>query len=154
MKKLFAFLAATFLLASAVTAWAGDVALPKDLSGYRHIGSRVIPDKNSPLFGIHHFYMNKTGQAAFQKGAAYPKGTIIVGVVYEVVTMPDGALDEGKKLFHTYMKKDASAKETGGWVFAAFGPDGKPMQKDVKTDCFACHTAVRDTDYVFSKPLK
>jgi hypothetical protein len=50
--------------------------------------------------------------------------------------------------------KASEAKETGGWIFAAFGPDGKLTQMDVKKDCFECHTAVKDSDYVFSKPLK
>lgn len=153
MKKLIGIFTAVLVLAS-VTAWAGEAALPKDLASYRHVGSLIIPDKNSPLFGIHHFYMNKKGLPSFEKGAAYPDGTIFVGQVYEVVTTPEGAMNEGKKLFQTYMRKDKSAKETGGWIFAAFTPDGKPIQKDVKTDCFACHTAVKDSDYVFSKPLK
>jgi hypothetical protein len=28
------------------------------------------------------------------------------------------------------------------------------VQKDVKTACFACHLAARDSGYVFSKPLE
>jgi hypothetical protein len=154
MKKLVGISVAAVVLASAIAVWADEAALPKDLDSYRHIGSLIIPDKNSPLFGIHHFSMNKKGLPAFEKSAAYPEGTIIVGAVYEVATTPEGAMNEGKKLFHTYMKKDKSAKETGGWIFAAFTPDGKLIQKDVKTDCFACHTAAKDSDYVFSKPLK
>jgi Cytochrome P460 len=153
MKKIFGILTAMVLILVSA-AWAGEVSLPKDLPSYKHAGSLIIPDKNSPLFGIHHFYLNKTGQAAFEKGAAYPKGTIFVGKVYEAVTTPEGALNEGKMLFQTYMKKDASAKDTGGWIFAAFTPDGKQIQKDPKVDCFACHTAAKDSDYVFSKPLK
>jgi hypothetical protein len=154
MKKLVSLFAVAFVLASVITAWAGEAALPKDLDSYKHIGSLIIPDKNSPLFGIHHFTMNKKGRTAFEKSTAYPEGTIIVGSVYEVVTTPEGAMNEGKKLFFTYMRKDKSAKETGGWQFAAFAPDGTLVKKDVKTDCFACHTSVKDSDYVFSKPLK
>jgi len=154
MKKLISMFAVAFVLATVVTTWAGEAALPKDVDSYKHIGSLIIPDKNSPLFGIHHFVMNKKGLAAFEKGSALPEGTIIVGSVYEVLTTPEGAMNEGKKQFFTYMRKDKSAKDTGGWQFAAFAPDGKPVRKDVKTDCFACHTAVRDSDYVFSKPLK
>ncbi len=154
MKKQVGMFVVMFVLASVIAAWAGEAALPRELDSYKHIGSLIIPDKNSPLFGIHHFTMNNKGLAAFEKGAAYPEGTIIVGSVYEVVTTPEGAMNEGKKQFFTYMRKDKSAKETGGWQFAAFAPDGKLVQKDVKTDCFACHTAVKDSDYVFSKPLK
>ena len=152
MKKILGFIVVMAITASA--AWAGEVSLPKDLPAYKHIGSLIIPDKNSPLFGIHHFYMNKTGQAAFEKGGAYPKGTIIVGKVYEVATSAEGAMNEGAMRFQTFMKKDAAAKDTGGWLYAAFAPDGKQVQKDVKTDCFACHASVKDADYVFSKPLK
>ena len=153
MKKIFGFAIALTMVA-AVAAWAGDVALPKDMATYPHVGSLIIPDKSSPLFGIHHFTMNKTAFKAFEQGTAYPDGAIIVGSVYEVVTTPEGIINEGKKQFFTYMQKDASARDTGGWVFAAFAPDGKKVEKDVKKDCFACHTAVKDNDYVFSKPLK
>lgn len=153
MKKIFGFTMA-MVLGAALAAWAGEAALPKDLAAYRHVGSLIIPDKSSPLFGIHHFTMNKQALEAFEKGTAYPDGSIIVGSVYEVVTTPEGIINEGKKQFFTYMQKNASAKETGGWVFAAFAPDGKKVEKDVKKDCFACHVAVKDNDYVFSKPLK
>lgn len=153
MKKLIV-LTLALVLAAAGSVWAAE-ALPKDLAKYKHIGSLIIPDKNSPLFGIHHFSMNKKGLEAFKKGKAYPDGSVIVGQVYEVVTTPEGAMSEGKKLFNTYMRKDAKkAKDTGGWVFAAFAPDGKQIEKDVKKDCFGCHTAVKDSDYVFSKPLQ
>jgi len=143
-----------FVASLASGAVAGDLALPKDKDTYKHIGSLIIPDKTSPLFGIHHFTMNKKALGAFEKGTAYPDGSIIVGSVYEVVTTPEGIINEGKKQFYTYMQKDKAARETGGWMFAAFAPDGKKVEKDAKKDCFACHTAVKDSDYVFSKPLK
>jgi cytochrome P460 len=156
MKKGFNMLAALVVVLAlmALPTAAAELSLPKDAGSYRHVGSFIISDKNSPLFGIHHFYLNKTGEAAFEKGTAYPTGTIFIGRVYEAETTPDGALNEGKMLFQTYMKKDPSAKDTGGWIFAAFTPDGKQIPKDPKTDCFACHTPAKDSDYVFSKPLK
>ena len=154
MKKLAGIIIASFILASTITARAGQETLPKDLDSYAYTGSLVIPDKNSPLFGFFHYFMNREGLAAFKKGGPYPDGTIIVGKVYEVVTSPVGGMIEGKMLRYSYMKKDISAKETGGWVFAAFSPDGKLMQKDVKTACFACHMAAKDSGYVFSKPLE
>jgi len=154
MKKLAGIVIASFIIASSITAWAGEEALPKDLDFFTYTGSLVIPDKNSPLFGFFHYSMNEIGLAAFKKGGPYPDGTIIVGKVYEVVTSPVGGMIEGKRLRYSYMKKDLSAKETGGWIFAAFSADGKFVQKDVKTACFACHMAARDSGYVFSKPLE
>jgi hypothetical protein len=154
MKKLAGIVIVSFILASAIAAWAGEEALPKDLDYYTYTGSLIVPDKNSPLFGFFHYYMNAKGLAAFKKGDPYPDGAIIVGKVYEVVSSPTVGMIEGKLLRYSYMKKDMSAKETGGWIFAAFSADGKLVQKDVKTACFACHTAAKDSGYVFSKPLE
>src|SRR5512147_627492 len=132
MKKLAGLVMASFIFASAITTWAGEEALPQDLDSYTYTGSLVIPDKNSPLFGFFHYYMNKKGLAAFKKGGPYPDGTIIVGRVYEVATSPIAGMIEGKMLRYSYMRKDMSAKETGGWIFDVFSPDGKLIQKDVK----------------------
>ncbi len=154
MKKMASVVIVLSILASAITVWAGEEALPRDLDSYAYTGSLVIPDKNSPLFGFFHYYMNKKGLAAFKTGAPYPEGTIIVGKVYEVVTSPIVGMTEGKMLRYSYMRKDLSAKETGGWIFAVFSPDGRFIKKDEKTACFACHMAAKDSDYVFSKPLE
>jgi cytochrome P460 len=154
MKKLSGIVIVSFILAWAIIAWAGEEALPKDLDSYTYTGSLIVPDKNSPLFGFFHYYMNAKGLAAFKTGGPYPDGTIIVGKVYEVMASPVGGMIEGKLLRYSSMRKDQSAKETGGWTFAVFSAGGKPIQKDVKTACFACHMAAKDSDYVFSKPLE
>lgn len=51
------------------------------------------------------------------------------------------------------MEKVSGAEATGGWRFAMFGPGGERMEIDEAKDCFACHTQVKERDYVFSKPL-
>jgi hypothetical protein len=50
------------------------LTLPQDVEDFKHVGSLVIPDKASPLFGIHHFYLNDKGMAAFKKSGPYPGG--------------------------------------------------------------------------------
>ena len=129
------------------------MAFPKDWRTYRHIGSLIITDKDQPLLGIHHFYMNQKGLAAFEKGGPYPDGTVIVDAVYEVVDS-GGILNEGKHAFYPVMKKNAKMKETGGWEWYAFDPDGARLEKDPKKDCLVCHESAKDSDYVLSKPLK
>lgn len=160
MKKHFAVLTVVFLATIAAATWAETkkgARLPKHWMSYKFIGSLIITDKKSPLFGIHHFYINKKGLETFNKGGTYPDGTIIVDAVYDAVMSEGGIINEGKKLFYPVMIKDSKsnkAKETGNWIFAAFDPDGKSMQMDVRKGCFECHTAAKDSDYVFSKPLK
>jgi hypothetical protein len=129
------------------------MAFPKDWPSYKHIGSLVITDKNNGLFGFHHFYINNKGVEAFEKGAKYPDGTVIFDAVYEL-KQDEAVLNEGKLAFFPVMKKNSKMTETGGWEWAAFSPDGKLLDKDPKKDCFSCHEAMKDSDYVFSKPLK
>ncbi len=112
----------------------------------------MIPDKASPLFGIHHFYLNDMGMAAFKKSRSYPEGTIFVGKVYAADDQK-GALNEGKMRFYTYMEKNRKRADTGGWVRRLL-PEGTFLEKDVKKECFDCPTSRKDADYVFSKPPK
>lgn len=111
----------------------------------------VIPDKTHVLYGFHHIYVNKKGLETLKKGGMYPERTIFVGVFYDVVTEQDGSINQGKKLFYVLMKKDKMANETGGWKYAAFDAEGKYLEKDVKKECYECHTAAKDSDYIFSR---
>ncbi|HHO47504.1 MAG TPA: hypothetical protein ENN06_03465 [Desulfobacteraceae bacterium] len=98
--------------------------------------------------------MNETGWETFKNQGPfpYPEGTIFLGTVYKVEQ--DGELyNEGSGAVYTMMKKDPAAEETGGWLFASFTPDGKPVEQDVKTGCFSCHQPLKDRDHVFSSPL-
>lgn len=127
------------------------ISLPKGWRYFVHVKSMVIPDKSHGLYGFHHIYVNKKGLETLKKGWKYPEGTIFIGVFYDVVTEKDGSINQGKKLFYVYMKKDSTAIDTGGWKYAAFEPDGKYLEKDVKKECYECHTAAKDSDYIFSK---
>lgn len=140
---------------AAVRADSHQLSLPNDFSGYRHIHSLVINDKQSPLFGFHHFYVNEAGWEIFanQGPFPYPKGTIFLGAVYKVEQ--DGMhYNEGSAAAYTIMQKDPAAEETGGWLFGTFGPDGKLVEQDVHEACFSCHAPFKDQDYVFSSPLE
>lgn len=137
-----------------VPAESSGISLPEDLSGYRHIHSLVINDRESPLFGFHHFYINDTGWETFKNQGPfpYPEGTVFLGAVYQV--SQDGELyNEGDGAVYTMMKKVPAAAEAGGWLFATFSPDGRLVAQDTKTACFGCHQPLQDRDHVFSRPL-
>lgn len=143
-----------FISISAYAQMKKGISLPKEWRSYTHVKSMVIPDKSHGLYGFHHIYVNNTGLKTLIEGGEYPQRSIFVGVFYDVVTEKDGSIHQGKKLFYVLMIKDTRAKETGGWIYAAFDKDGKHIEKDVKKECYECHTAAKDSDYVFSKFIK
>jgi len=125
--------------------------LPKGYRTWAHVKSMVITDKTHGLYGFHNVYADPAALKVLRGGGAYPEGARFAVSFYEVTT--DGAmLGQGKKLMDTFMRKDASAKATGGWTFAASGPDGKPLQLDVVKGCFECHAGgAKGSDLVFSR---
>lgn len=58
---------------------------------------------------------------------------------------------EGAVRMVAVMQREAAAKDTGGWRWAAFDGAGKPMSVDVKTACFTCHIPQKECAYVFSQ---
>jgi hypothetical protein len=149
--KLVAVAISCFLTSGSLFA-ADEPAIPSDLSGYRFVSALVVNDPQSPLFGFHHFYANDEARGVLADGGPYPEGAVFVGLVYQV--QADGRnIDEGQGAAVTLMEKVSGAKETGGWRFAQFDAAGSPVQIDQAKDCFACHTQVKDRDYVFSRPL-
>lgn len=147
-------------LALASPALAADAPGPKFPSGYRewtHVKSMVIHSDKHPLFtafgGIHHVYVNKTGLAAAKAGSTYPEGSVLV---FDLVHNDDadGAYVEGTRKVVAVMQKNAQKyKATGGWGFQAFkaGNPAEPVVNDATGQCFGCHQARKDSDFVFSK---
>ena len=88
---------------------------------------------------------------SYQAGGVYPEGSRFVAVNYTIKDA-GGKPVQGKKNMIVLMKKDKKQKETGGWQFAGFSPDGKPSGLDPAKDCFGCHLKdAKDTDFVISK---
>jgi hypothetical protein len=142
---------AAAVLATATVALAAALPRPAEFRAWAHVKSMVITDKGHGLYGFHHVYADPAALKALKGGGAYPEGARFAVSFYEVTT--DGPmLGQGKKLMDTFMRKDASAKATGGWTFAASGPDGAPLALDVVKGCYECHAAgAKASDLVFSK---
>jgi hypothetical protein len=143
-------LAAVVALA-ATAALAAALPKPAEFRAWTHVKSMVITDKAHGLYGFHNVYADAAAAKALKTGAAYPEGAQFAVSFYDVTT--DGAMvSQGPKRMDTFMRKDASAKTTGGWAFAASGPDGKPLALDVVKGCYECHAGgAKGSDLVFSK---
>lgn len=87
---------------------------------------------------------------------AWPDGAVIAKVVWQESTHPNwaDAVVPGDFAAAEAMIKDSKKfAKTGGWGFG-FWKDGKlEMHPEEKSaTCFACHTVVKDHDYVFTAP--
>ena len=134
------------------TATAADkVALPKGYEKWEKSKQKMVTDKNSLFYGIHYIYVDKKAMPAYKAGKGYPEGSRFVVVFYNIKDEA-GKMVEGKKNMIVLMQKNKKQKDTGGWLFAGFNPDGKPSGVDPVKNCFECHLKeAKATDYVISK---
>jgi hypothetical protein len=151
-------LSALTLLVCTAPAMATDPAPVPYPDGYRnwhHVKSMLIQEGH-PLFasfgGIHHLYANQKALQGYASGQ-FPDGSVIVFDLLEA-SAADQAITEGARKVVGVMHKDSKKyAATGGWGFEGFAGGDKTKRvvgADAATACYACHTAQKDRDYVFS----
>lgn len=131
------------------------IAFPTGYRKWTHVKTMVILTNAHKLFdrfeGLHNVYVNDIGWPALQQGKAYPDGSMFAFELFGV-TSAGGAIEtRGGRKFLAVIKKNAKLyPQTGGWGFEVFqGYQGTGSLKDMK-QCFACHSAQKRKDYVFS----
>lgn len=137
------------LLLNTVMAWAAAPVLPKGYLKWQKSERKMVTDKGSLFYGIHYIYADKKAMQGYKGGNKFPEGSSIV-VEYFNIKDGNSAVD-GSKNMVVLMRKDKRMKDTGGWLFAGFGTDGKPSGLDPVATCFGCHQKdAAQRDYVIS----
>jgi len=147
MKPLFATLLAVLLLPLIVAA-ATMPPLPKGYTGWKKSERKIVTDKNSLFFGIHYIYADKKALKGYKADNKFPEGSTIVVDFFNIKAGSDA---DGPKNMVVMMRKDKRNKETGGWLFAGYGADGRPSTLDPVGTCFGCHQKdASQRDFVIS----
>ena len=147
MKVMF-YLLFSIIMFTTVTSEAANQALPKGYASWQKSERKVVTDKSSLFYGIHYIYADKKAMQGYQAGNKFTEGSRIVVEFFNIKENP--AVD-GPKNMVVLMQKDKRRKETGGWLFAGFGSDGKPSGIDPVKTCFDCHLKdAAQKDFVIS----
>ena len=160
MKYLALTLAATLLAGPAIAgpATPNGIALP---DGYRDWPLIAVAREEGKTDDVRAVLGNALAvQAAREGRAGYPDGAILVRVAWSYDPLPESAQAFGQPQSHVsgapkngvqLMVKDVRKyAATGGWGYAQFD-DGQPSPKAAPEACFACHTVVKQRDYVFNR---
>ncbi len=136
MKKiLFAAMTAIVML-PLIAAAATAPSLPKGYNGWKKSDRKLETNKNSLFYGIHYIYADKKAVQGYKAGNKFPEGSTIIVDYFNIKT---GSEADGPKNMVVMMRKDKRKQETGGWLFAGYGADGKPSGLDPVGTCFGCH---------------
>jgi hypothetical protein len=133
-----------------------SVAYPTGYRQWPHVKSMVILSNKNPLFsqfgGIHHVYVNPDGLKVMTKGGSFPDGTVLVFDLLEAKEENEAYVEGARKLVAVMVRDPVKYKATGGWGFEAFKGDSKTERvvTDPVGQCFTCHQAQKDNEFVFS----
>ncbi|BCS53727.1 cytochrome P460 family protein [Geobacter sp. SVR] len=148
MKKILISCATTLALLPSLVVAAASPPLPKGYVQWQKSERKVVTEKSSLFYGIHYIYADKKAMQGYRAGNRFPEGSTIVVDFYNI---KDGSPEDGAKNMVVLMRKDKRVKETGGWLFAGYGADGKPSGMNPVTTCFGCHKKdAAEKDYVIS----
>ena len=136
MKKTLAAVLTAVILLPLIALAATAPALPKGYTGWKKSERKLVTDKNSLFYGIHYIYADKKAVQGYKAGNKFPEGSTIVVDYFNIKAGSDA---DGPKNMVVMMRKDKRKKETGGWLFAGYGADGRPSGLDPVGTCFGCH---------------
>jgi Cytochrome P460 len=133
------------------TLWADPVPpLPKQYHTWQKSGKKVVTDKGSLFYGVHYIYADKKAIQGYKAGNKFAEGSSII-VEHFNIKDSSGSPTEGSKNMVVLMRKDKRMKETGGWLFAGYGADGRPSGLNPLSTCFGCHQKdAAQREYVIS----
>ena len=157
MNRIATALATTVAAAGSLVVLAAEtpaVSYPHDYRDWTHVKSMLITPEHplaDPFHGIHHIYANDIAMDGYRHGE-FADGAVIAFDLLEY-DQSEAAITEGKRKLVGVMRRDAGAyATTAGWGFEAFAGDSTTARlvEDGGAQCFACHQAQRQADYVFS----
>lgn len=131
------------------------VAYPEDYRLWTHLKSMVINDVHhlaNPFEGIHHVYANEKATEGLTK-KSYEEGATFVFDLLEANRTKEATTEGGRKFIGVMTYDSKKFAKTGNWGFEAFAGDSQTERvvKDAGVSCFACHQAVQQESFVFSK---
>jgi hypothetical protein len=130
--------------------------------GYRDWKLVSVAHEEGNLNDIRAILGNDAAITTYRQGKLpFPDGAIIARIAWSYV-----ASEENNKVFGRaqsfvpgaapdwylqFMVKDSKKyAATGGWGYAQFNQDGKPVDEAALKPCFPCHEAIKGRDFVFT----
>ena len=132
-------------------------------AGYRDWKLVSVAHEEGDLNDIRAILGNDIAVKAYREGKLpFPEGAIVGRIAWEYVSSEENNKAFGRpqsfvpgaptEFYLQFMVKDSKKyAATGGWGYASFDAKGKPGPESDMKQCFPCHQAVKDRDFVFTR---
>ena len=131
--------------------------------GYRDWKLVSVAHEEGKLNDIRAILGNDMAIKAYREGTLpFPDGAIIARLAWNYVSSEENNKIFGRRQsfvagsapdwYLQFMVKDSiKYATTGGWGFAQFNKDGKPVGGAILQSCFPCHERIKPRDFVFTR---
>jgi Cytochrome P460 len=131
--------------------------------GYRDWRVVTVAHEAGDLNDIRAVVGNDIAIEAYRAGKLpFPEGAIVGRIAWSHVSSEENNKTFGREqsfvagppteFYLQFMVKDSKKyAATGGWGYSSFDKGGKPTDEAVMKQCFPCHQAVKNRDFVFSR---
>jgi Cytochrome P460 len=155
-----------FMVIASTNATAQDAVatfVTKIPTGYRDWKVVSVAHEEGDLNDIRAILGNDTAIKAYrEQKLPFPEGAIIGRIAWAYVPSEENNKAFGRRqsfvagaptdFYLQFMVKDSKKyAATGGWGYAQFDKSGKPGPQSDMKQCFPCHQAVKDRDFVFTR---
>jgi Cytochrome P460 len=135
----------------------------KIFPGYRDWKLISVAHEEGNLNDIRAILGNDIAITAYRKNKLpFPDGTVIARIAWKDVPSEENDKVFGRaqsfvagpapEWYLQFMVKDSKKySATGGWGFAQFDKDGKPVDEAKLKTCFPCHEPIKARDFVFTQ---
>ena len=142
---------------------AAPIFVTKVPAGYRDWRFISVAHEEGELNDIRAILGNDKAIDAYRAGKLpFPEGAMIARIAWRYVPSEENNKIFGREQsfvpgeqapwYLQFMVKDSRKyAATGGWGYAQFDRDGKPAAEPDMKKCFACHEAVKERDFVFTR---
>ncbi|HXC69898.1 MAG TPA: cytochrome P460 family protein [Pyrinomonadaceae bacterium] len=132
-------------------------------SGYRDWRVVSVAHEAGDLNDIRAVLGNDIAIKAYREGKLpFPEGAIVGRIAWGHVASAENNKVLGREqsfvagppteFYLQFMVKDSKKyAATGGWGYSSFDQDGKPSNDAAMKQCFPCHQAIKDRDFIFTR---
>ena len=132
-------------------------------TGYRDWKVVSVAHEAGDLNDIRAILGNDIAIKAYRDGKLpFPEGAIVGRIAWSYISSEENNKAFGRDqsfvagsptdFYLQFMVKDSKKyAATGGWGYSSFDKNGKPTDEKAMKQCFPCHQAIKDRDFIFTR---
>ena len=125
-----------------------ELVFPKNPRRWAFVATRLSTDPADPFAGYRVVLANPFGGRLREEGRTASRGVKLAQFIHAPRQDEAGIVPGDLRRVNLLVQDPDRYAATGGWGYASYDGEGRPIPIDPKTDCMTCHTSGPITSYL------